>query len=128
MSLTSVTLTVDLVKGRREMCQKQWVLNLALLAVIPAEHLRRVQFCIILNDEHHDDLCGDALEQVKQIRWIAVRDAIARFPGLEQIVLITHGADEWVGNHIWQEIEALLRPLRLNGRRSLVVRRSFCFV
>ena len=60
-------------------------------------------------------------------RWAAMRGVLARFRMLEQIALITKGEDEWIGDHIWQEVEAHLRPLRID-EQSLVVRLPFCFV
>ena len=116
---------MELVEGQSWIGEKQWELDLGLLGHIPAQSLRRLQFCVIFGDEHC--ICDDAIAQVKRIRWATIRQAFGRFASLEQIAIITKGADEWMGDHIWQEIELQLRALGSN-RLPTVVRRSFCIV
>ena len=125
VTLTSMTLTIELTEGHVALCQKQWEFVLALLAGIPKGSLRRIQLCVIFGNEQR--ICGDAIEQIKRVRWAAMRGVLARLRMLEQIALITKGEDEWIGDHIWQEVEAHLRPLRID-EQSLVVRLPFCFV
>ena len=114
-----------LIQGQAWIGLKQWELNIAVLNDVPTLSLRRLQFCVIFGDQQI--ACPDAIGQVKQFRWTALKVIISRFRNLEEIAIVTRGADEWVGDHIWQEIETSLRSLKkVNGRR-LVIRRYFCF-
>lgn len=105
--------------------QRQWELNLAVLRDVPSQGLRRVQLCVIFGDDQV--VCGDALEQIKRIRWRSLRDVLDRFADLVEIALVTRRVDEWTADCIWQEFEFAFRSLHMM-RGISVIRNQLCIV
>ena len=125
VSLISLSLAVELVEGQCSISQSQWQLALAVLGNAPAPFLRRIQLCIIHGDKQH--VCEDAIDQIKQLRWAALRDVAGRLTSLEGVGVVAQGTDSWIADHIWEEVEFRLRSMERNGK-VLVVRRYFCML
>lgn len=112
--LSSLALSLAFVSGRPNASWKQWAANMHLLNSSSATALRHFELCIFVPEV-------DILDQVKQIRWRLLRDALARFSHLHTVTIVLKGPDQLLCDEVWQETELHLRAL---GARGVALRRG----